>query len=107
MADASVLGVLNDMGAKFKYMVLMTSLIAFVNHCIDNKLQPQILELIDWIKDKTGYIIDSKDAEFFLNLLLSNINLFFIFTVSELCEELARQMLDSPSGIIEAMRRFL
>ena len=105
MVGEVVLGILNDYGSKFKYMVLMTSIIAFTNHCIENKLQPQILELINWVKDKTGYVIDSKDAELFLNLLLNNINLFFIFTVSELCEEMAREMLDTPSNLVQALKR--
>lgn len=105
--SVNLLGFLDDSVAKFKNMVVMTSLIAFINYAVDNGLQPKIEDAMDWIKENTGFDIDSSYFEFALDFALNQLNLFIIFTITESSEDLARNMLDNPSAIRSAMRRFL
>lgn len=105
--SANLLGVFDDYGSKFKNMVVLTSVLAFINYSVDNGVQPTIEKVILWVKEKTGYNVDSKYVEFILDFMLNQVNLFLIFTISESCEDLARNMLDNPSAISSAMRRFI
>lgn len=105
--SVNLLGFLDDSVAKFKNMVVMTSLIAFINYAVDNGLQPKIEDAVNWIKENTGFDIDSSYLEFALDFALNQLNLFIIFTITESSEDLVRNMLDNPSAIRSAMRRFL
>lgn len=105
--SVNLLGILDDSVAKFKNMVVMTSLIAFINYAVDNGLQPKIEDAVNWIKENTGFDIDSSYLEFALDFALNQLNLFIIFTITESSEDLVRNMLDNPSAIRSAMRRFL
>lgn len=105
--SVNLLGILDDSVAKFKNMVVMTSLIAFINYAVDNGLQPKIEDAVNWIKENTGFDIDSSYLEFALDFALNQLNLFIIFTITESSEDLVRNMLDNPSAIRSAMRRFV
>ena len=41
-----LLGAFDDYGAKFKNMVILTTVIAFINYCVDNGLQPTVEKVI-------------------------------------------------------------
>lgn len=103
----NLLGMFDDYGSKFKNMVILTTIIACINYCVDNKLQPTIDQVVKYVKEKTGLDVDISIIGFFLDLLMNNLNLFIVFTISESCEDLVRNMLDNPSAILGAVRRFI
>ena len=105
--SVNFLGSFDDSVSKFKNMVILTSIIACINYCVDNGVSVTTQLVIDWVEEKTGHVIKLPFLEFALDFLLNQVNLFVVFTISESCEDLARNMLDNPSAISSAMRRFI
>lgn len=101
----NITGLFDDFGSKMKMMIIIQSINQFVQFCIDDKIEPTVTKMTEWIKEKTGLTVNNDFLEVMLKIALSNVNLFIMFTINEAAEKLAEDMLDSPSNIIQVLKK--
>lgn len=95
----NLFGAFDEKKDQVKMMIICSTIISFMEFCIDEKAEPTIDKMIVYIKDKTGIAIDSELAQQFLNILAGNIKVFIMFMINEQCEKIADDMLDKDSTI--------
>lgn len=103
----NILGLFDDFGSKMKTMILIATINQFVQFCIDEKIEPSVTKMTDFIKDKTGMEVNNDFLEIVLKIALSNLNLFIMFTINEAAEKLAEDMLDNPSNIAQVIKKVI
>ena len=105
MAIVNILGAFDEIGSKAKIMIICTTIISFMEFCIDSKIEPKIDELVKYIKDKTGIGITEGMATQFLDIMTGNVKVFIMFMINEQCEKISDNMLDNPSNMFGFIRR--
>lgn len=105
MAKVNMLGFVDEFGSKAQMMIICTTIISFMEYCIDEKLEPEIDELVKFVKEKTGISIDNGLATQFLDIMVGNVKIFIMFMINEQCEKIAENMLDNPSNMFGFIRR--
>lgn len=105
MSIINILGAFDEIGSKAKMMIICTTIISFMEYCIDEKAEPKIDELVKYVKDKTGIGIDEGMAAEFLNIMAGNVKVFIMFLINEQCEKISDNMLDNPSALFGFLRR--
>lgn len=105
MGIVNLLGPFDEIGSKAKIMIICTTIISFMEFCIDEKIEPQIDELVKYVKEKTGISINHVLATQFLNIMTGNIKVFIMFMINEQCEKISDNMLDNPSNMFGFIRR--
>lgn len=103
----NIVGMFDEFGSKMRMMIIINSINMFMQYCIDEKLEPSVTGMTDFIKDKTGIEVDNEYLEVALKLVIGNLNLFIMFTINEAAEKIAEDMLDNPSNIKEVLKRVI
>ena len=105
MSIINILGAFDEIGSKAKIMIICTTIISFMEYCIDEKAEPKIDDLVKYVKDKTGIGIDEGMASQFLDIMVGNVKVFMMFLINEQCEKISDNMLDNPSTLFGFLRR--
>lgn len=105
MGIVNLLGPFDEISSKAKIMIICTTIISFMEFCIDEKIEPKIDELVKYVKEKTGISIDNVLATQFLNIMTGNIKVFIMFMINEQCEKISDNMLDTSSNMFGFIRR--
>lgn len=89
---------LDNLASKMGTMILLNTITQFMNYCIDEKIEPTVTNIREYVFKKTGQNLDNEMIELLLKMLLGNVQLAIIFAVNEASEVVAENMLDKPSN---------
>lgn len=84
----------DELAKKMGTMILLNTVTQFMNYCIDEKIEPSITNLREYIFKKTGKELDNATLEVILKIALGNIQMAVLFAVNEASEVIAENMLD-------------
>lgn len=96
--------ILGDAKEKAKFMILLSTIMAFFEYCIEKKIEPTLEAIATYIKDKTGAIVGSAEITFLLNIMTGNVKIFVMFLLNEGSEKLAESMVHNPIDLWKTMR---
>lgn len=97
--------VFSDAKEKAKFMIVLSTIMACFEYCIDRKIEPSVQVIIDYLKDKADINLDAEAVTEFLNILTGNVKIFIMFMINEYSEKLAESMIDNPSAMVSNLRR--
>ena len=85
---------IDELLSKMGLMIFLNTVTQFMNYCIDEKIEPTITSLREYIFKKTGKELDNDTLEVILKIALGNIQMAVLFAVNEASEVIAENMLD-------------
>lgn len=96
--------ILGDAKEKAKFMILLSTIMAFFDYCIQNKIEPTLNEVAKYLLDKTGLSVGNDEITFILSILTGNVKVFVMFMLNEGSEKLAESMVHNPLDLFKTMR---
>lgn len=96
--------ILGDAKEKAKFMILLSTIMAFFEYCIEKKIEPTLEAIATYIKDKTGATVGNEEITFLLNIMTGNVKVFVMFLLNEGSEKLAEGMVHNPLDLFNALR---
>lgn len=97
--------ILGDAKEKAKFMILLSTIMAFFEYCIEKKIEPTLETIATYIKEKTGSSIGNEEITFLLNIMTGNVKVFVMFLLNEGSEKLAEGMTHNPLDLFSTLRR--
>lgn len=96
--------ILGDAKEKAKFMILLSTIMAFFEYCIEKKIEPTLEAIATYIKDKTGSSVGNEEITFLLNIMTGNVKIFVMFLLNEGSENLAESMVHNPIDLWKTLR---
>lgn len=96
--------ILTDVKEKAKFMILLSTIMAFFEYCIDSKIEPTLSEMAKYITNKTGLSVGNEELTFLLDILTGNVKIFVMFLLNEGSEKLAESMVHNPWDLLKTLR---